>query len=394
MVSLYPEARALSDLSWMTAERVQQALREFDTVLARVSKDKGAMGRFARGARAVLPLWTEPGMLWIDRDNPGYLEVDNELRLAMNPLRVLPWWFGRPPEWGRFRGESLERAFLGFIVGLVHHDVAHMLVWIAHQRVPGFHTNWLGEELNCTLWGSTIAHLAVTGEPPDLSRPEVLDSIVEASQLAIRAVHIRDYLNDRASMMNVGPAMAWMFDPSERSQALMQSARELVPEHPAAERAYRRFAAWTLEHKNDPLDGGEVLRWRGHTGRTLLPPLARAVSTGEAHAPASATPATAPTAQRTKTKAVATEVGTTKSPRTPSKVAKVTKAKVAKTKVTKAKVAKAKVTKAQPETAAVARARAKASTAATRAPVAGASKARAATTKAQTASATRSRPRR
>lgn len=291
MVSLYPEARALSDLSWMTAERVQQALREFDPVLARVGKDKGPMGRFARGARAVLPLWTEPGMLWIDRDNPGYLEVDDELRLAMNPLRVLPWWFGRPPEWGRFRGESLERAFLGFIVGLVHHDVAHMLVWIAHQRVPGFHTNWLGEELNCTLWGSTIAHLAVTGEPPDLSRPEVLDSIVEASQLAIRAVHIRDYLNDRTSMMNVGPAMAWMFDPSQRSQALMRSARELVPEHPAAERAYRRFAAWTLEHKNDPLDGGEILRWRGHTGRTVLPPLAAPTTpTAAAASPARAAP--------------------------------------------------------------------------------------------------------
>jgi hypothetical protein len=315
MVSMYPEARALSDLSWMTAERVQQALREFLPVLARVGKDKGPMGRFARGARAVLPLWTEPGMLWIDRDNPGYLEVDDELRLAMNPLRVLPWWFGRPPAWGRFRGESLERAFLGFIVGLVHHDVAHMLVWIAHQRLPGFHTNWLGEELNCTLWGSTIAHLAVTGEPPDLGRPEVLDDIVEASQLAIRAVHIRDYLNDRASMMNLGPAMAWMFDPSQRSQALLRSARELVPEHPAAERAYRRFAAWTLEHKNDPLDGGEILRWRGHTGRTLLPKLVSATKAEDTVNSSTRAPArgTATTARGTKPKAVATKAGATKS---------------------------------------------------------------------------------
>lgn len=348
MVSLYPEARALSDLSWMTAERVQQALREFLPVLARVGKDKGPMGRFARGARAVLPLWTEPGMLWIDRDNPGYLEVDDELRLAMNPLRVLPWWFGRPPAWGRFRGESLERAFLGFIVGLVHHDVAHMLVWIAHQRVPGFHTNWLGEELNCTLWGSTIAHLAVTGEPPDLGRPEVLDDIVEASQLAIRAVHIRDYLNDRASMMNVGPAMAWMFDPSQRSQALLRSARELVPEHPAAERAYRRFAAWTLEHKNDPLDGGEILRWRGHTGRTLLPKLAPATKpegTVQASTRASV-PGKATAARRTKPKAVAAEAGATKSKTTKAK----TTAKASKTKAASAPAARAAKTKARPTT--------------------------------------------
>jgi hypothetical protein len=366
MVSLYPEARALSDLSWMTAERVQQALREFLPVLARVGKDKGPMGRFARGARAVLPLWTEPGMLWIDRDNPGYLEVDDELRLAMNPLRVLPWWFGRPPAWGRFRGESLERAFLGFIVGLVHHDVAHMLVWIAHQRVPGFQTNWLGEELNCTLWGSTIAHLAVTGEPPDLGRPEVLDDIVEASQLAIRAVHIRDYLNDRASMMNLGPAMAWMFDPSQRSQALLRSARELVPEHPAAERAYRRFAAWTLEHKNDPLDGGEILRWRGHTGRTLLPPLAPATKPEETAA-RGPKPKTV-TAKAGKPKAVAAKASTTRHT--------TTKAKATATK------------------AVTARARPKVSSTASRAQVATTSKARAAPTKSRTPSATKSRTRR
>jgi hypothetical protein len=299
-------------------------------------------------------------MLWIDRDNPGYLEVDDELRLAMNPLRVLPWWFGRPPAWGRFRGESLERAFLGFIVGLVHHDVAHMLVWIAHQRLPGFHTNWLGEELNCTLWGSTIAHLAVTGEPPDLGRPEVLDDIVEASQLAIRAVHIRDYLNDRASMMNVGPAMAWMFDPSQRSQALLRSARELVPEHPAAERAYRRFAAWTLEHKNDPLDGGEILRWRGHTGRTLLPKLVSATKAEDTVNSSTRAPArgTATTARGTKPKAVATKAGATKSK---------ARAKIAATK------------------AATARDRPKASAAARRAQVA--PKARATTTKPRTRSA-------
>lgn len=273
MLGAYAEARGLGDLEWLTAERIQGALADFDAVLARASEAPGPLGRYARAARPIVPLWTEPGMLWLDYQNAGYLEFGDRLRLAMNPQRVVQWWLSRPAGRGMYRGEALHRAFLGFMVGLVHHDITHMLIWIAHRRVPGFHTLWLGEELNCTLWGSTIAQLAVTGEAPDLADEQVVRTIVDSSAMAIEAVHIRDYLKDREMMLTSGPSMASIFEPVPRSMALMASARELIPEHPGAELAYRRFAAWTLEHRNDALEGGAMLRWRGAEGLDALPAL-------------------------------------------------------------------------------------------------------------------------
>ncbi len=271
MLGSYAEARGLGDLAWLDAQGIQRALADFDAVLARASAAPGAMGRYARAARPIVPLWTEPGMLWLDYQNPGYLEFDERLRLAMNPSRVVDWWVRRPRGLGSFRGDALHRAFVGFMVGLVHHDITHMMIWIAHRRLPGFHTLWLGEELNCTLWGSTMAQLAVSGEVPDLEDRAVVETIVDSSMPAIEAVHIRDYLKDRDQMLTSGPSMASIFEPVPSSMALMTSARELIPEHPGAELAYRRFADWALTYRNDPLDGGAMLRWRGAEGVTELP---------------------------------------------------------------------------------------------------------------------------
>jgi len=274
MLSSFVEARALQSLDWLTPEHIRDELLVFDELLARASERSDALGRYARAARPILPLWSKANMIWFDYDNPGYIEFDDKLRMALNPQRVVPWWLGRPAEWPRFRGEELKKAFRAFMVGLVCHDVTHFLIWIAHRRLPNFHTIWLGEELNCTLWGTTMSTMAIGNTiPPDLDDPQVQDFVVETAQLPIRAVHMRDYLNDRASMFSEGAALDSMFAPVPAAMKLMQSAVEMVPEHPAASRAYKRFAKWAWENKADALGEGEVMRWRGHEGVERFDPL-------------------------------------------------------------------------------------------------------------------------
>ena len=270
----YAEMRGLGELTWLRPEDIQTELKAFLPVLEKLGKERNVLGQYARGAKPILKMWAKPGMIRLDYDNPGYLELDDQLSLAINPLRIIPWWVSRRPGWGPYRGEELHRAFLRFMVGLVHHDITHMMVWIAHRRLPAMHTLYLGEELNCTLWGTTIAHIAVTGQILDIEDPKVADEVVEAAQPPIFSVHVRDYLADRKLVLSSGPAMDYIFGTAAPGLELMKKATEMVPEHPGAYRAYERFAAWTLANRGDPLDGGEILKWRGHEGFSKLPRLA------------------------------------------------------------------------------------------------------------------------
>lgn len=262
----YAEARDLGRLEWITPQAVGEALYDFDAMLARASAVPGALGQYARASRPISRMWAQPGMLKIDFDNPGYLEFDEHLRLSLNPLRWLPWWLARGPGWGSPRGEALRRAYLGYVLGMVQHDVTHMMIWIAHRRIPGFHTLWMAEELNCTLWGSTMSHLGVTGELIDLQDPQVQQLALAASKPAIFEVHIRDYLKDRASMLSAGASMESMFGPVAEAVALMEAAEEPVPEHPAGTLAYRWFAGWARDNNRDPLDP-EMFQWGGWQDR-------------------------------------------------------------------------------------------------------------------------------